>query len=75
MKNLIIDKPEDPLTYLENKVLEPESKLIFIVGPPGSKVQELCLFISDFLKYKCVTVGDRLKKEISKKSNLAHQIN
>ena len=24
MKNLIIDKPEDPLTYLAEKVIEPE---------------------------------------------------
>jgi hypothetical protein len=27
MKNLIIDKPEDPLTYLAEKVMEPECNL------------------------------------------------
>tara|TARA_B110000503_G_C6946258_1_gene329087 strand:+ start:39 stop:182 length:144 start_codon:yes stop_codon:yes gene_type:complete len=47
---LVIDKPEDPLTYLADKILEPDCKLkykkgnlIFIIGPPGSNVRELCL--------------------------------
>ena len=49
MKNLIIEKPDDPLSYLAEKVIEPECILIykgnfiFIIGPPGSNVRELCL--------------------------------
>jgi len=38
------------------------------VGPPGSKTRELALALGEYLKYNCISVGDLLKKEISKKS-------
>ena len=49
-----------------------KGNFIFIIGPPGSNVRELCLQISDYLSFTCVSVGGLLKKEISKKSNLGH---
>ena len=48
------------LTVLEKK--------IFLVGPPGSKVREMALQLSNYFGYTCISVGDLLKKEISKKS-------
>ncbi len=43
-----------------------------MVGPPGSNVRELSLSLCDYFHYTCVSVGDLLKKEISKKSELGH---
>lgn len=47
LKGLIIDQPKNPIDYLIGKLEEPEQKRIFIVGPPGLKVQELALSIAD----------------------------
>ncbi len=41
-----------------------------MVGPPGSNVRELTLQICDHYGYTCVSVGDLLKREISKKSDI-----
>ena len=49
-------------------------KRIFIVGPPGSKIREHALELSNYLNYTCISVGDLLIKEISKKSDLGQQI-
>ena len=49
-------------------------KKIFIVGPPGSNVRELALQLCDVIDYTCVSVGDLLKKEISKKSEMGQLI-
>ena len=49
-------------------------KKIFILGPTGSNSRELALELSDHLKFTCVSVGDLLKKEISKKTPLGQEI-
>lgn len=51
-----------------------KEKKIFIIGPTGSNARELSLEISDHLKFTCVSVGDLLKKEISKKTALGQEI-
>jgi adenylate kinase len=80
MKSLIIKKPDDPIEYLIKKLSEPEcngvrliiflEKKIFIIGPPGSKVRELALSLTEYFKFNFVSVGDLLIKELSKKSPL-----
>lgn len=42
-------------------------KKIFIVGPPGFKVRELALEVAEYYKFTTVSVGDLLRKEVSKK--------
>jgi hypothetical protein len=37
------------------------------VGPPGFKVRELALQVADHYKFTTVSVGDLLRKEVSKK--------
>jgi len=54
------------LYNISNKI----EKRIFIVGPPGSKIREHALELSNYLNYTCISVGDLLIKEISKKSDL-----
>ncbi|KRX07413.1 P-loop containing nucleoside triphosphate hydrolase [Pseudocohnilembus persalinus] len=74
MKQLIIKRPENPIDFLISELQQEPSKKIFIVGPPNSKVRELSLQLANHLKYTCVSVGDLLKREMSKKTNLGWQI-
>ena len=78
MKNLIKNKPDDPIKYLVNKLKSPEIKRLIIVGPPGSKRKEIALSLSEYLSeddnFVCISAGDLLNKEISKKSEYGKQI-
>ena len=53
-------------------------KRIIIVGPPGSKRKEIALSLAEYLSeensFICISVGDLLRKEISKKSEYGKQI-
>jgi hypothetical protein len=42
-------------------------KKVFLVGPPGFKVREFALQVADHYKFTTISVGDLLKKEVSKK--------
>ena len=44
------------------------------MGPPGSFRQENALFLSEHFGWKCITTGDLLRKEVSKKSALGGRI-
>ena len=44
------------------------------MGPPGSFRQENALFLSEHFSWKCITTGDLLRKEVSKKSALGARI-
>jgi len=45
-----------------------------LVGPVGSNSKEIALELCDYFGYTCVSIGDLLKKEISKKTNLGQEI-
>lgn len=45
-----------------------------MVGPPGSKVKEVALRLSQHFKATMISVGDLLKKEVVKKTDLGQQI-
>jgi adenylate kinase len=47
MKNLIIEQPQDPVPYLLDILQKPQTKRIFIMGPPGSKRKEHILTLAD----------------------------
>lgn len=78
MKSLIISKPSQPVPFLINKLTSPEIKRLIIVGPPGSKRKEIALSLAEYLSeensFVCLSVGDLLNKEISKKSEYGKQI-
>lgn len=50
------------------------------MGPPGSKRKEIALSLAEYLseerenQFVCISVGDLLRKEISKKSEFGKQI-
>ena len=50
-----------------------------LVGPPGSKRKEIALWLSETLsdegsKFECISVGDLINKEISKRSEYGKEI-
>lgn len=50
------------------------AKRIFITGPPGSNRKEVALALAEHFNWSCISVGDLLKKEVSKKSDLGKTI-
>ena len=74
---MVVKQPDDPVTYLIEKLSNPESqsinlayclvKKVFLVGPPGFKVREFALQVADHYKFTTISVGDLLKKEVNKK--------
>lgn len=47
-KSLIIQRPEDPLEFLMQKLKNPKPiNRIFVVGPPGSNRKEIALSLAD----------------------------
>lgn len=74
LKELIINKPIDPLGYMIKRIQTKDSKRIFITGPSGANRKEICLSLAESFGYSCVSVGDLLMKEIGKKDTNARQI-
>ena len=73
-KELVINKPENPIDYLIERLGREETKRIFITGYPGTEHYNVSQSIAESLGYKCFDVNHLLEKEISKKLENAHQI-
>ena len=74
-KDLIINRPEEPLDFLIEKLKNPKPIIrLFVVGPPGSNRKEIALSLADHFAWPCVSVGDLLNKEVSKKSEIGKEI-
>jgi adenylate kinase family enzyme len=50
------------------------AKRLFLVGPPGSGRKETALALSEHFSWGCISIGDLLKKEVSKKSEYGKAI-
>ena len=50
------------------------AKRIFIVGPPGSNRKMNALALAEHFNWSCISIGDLLKKEVSKKSDYGKAI-
>jgi len=50
------------------------AKRIFLVGPPGSNRKENALALAEYFSWACISIGDLLKKEVSKKSEYGKAI-
>jgi adenylate kinase len=44
------------------------------MGPPGSSRKETALALGEYFNWTCISVGDLLKKEVQKKSELGKEI-
>jgi adenylate kinase len=45
-----------------------------MVGPPGSNRKENALALGEYFGWACISMGDLLKKEVSKKTEFAAAI-
>ena len=66
-KELIINKPENPIDYLIERLKLKEVKRIFITGYSGTNRKSISLAISNALNYQCLSMNDLIDREISKK--------
>ena len=66
-KELIINRPENPLDYLITRLQRQDTKRIFITGYPGTNRKSICLAITNNLGYSCLNMAHLIDREISKK--------
>ena len=50
------------------------ARRIFLMGPPGSNRKENALALAEHFGWSCISIGDLLKKEVSKKSDYGKAI-
>lgn len=78
MKHLIVDQPADPIGHLVKKLEQSEMRRIILVRPPGSKGKEIALSLTEYLseneQLECISTGDLVDKEISKRSAFGKEI-
>lgn len=74
LKELVINKPSDPISYLMKRIKTKDSKRIFITGSSGTSRKEISLSLSESFGYTCVSMGDLIAKEITKKLDNARKI-
>ena len=73
-KELIVNKPKEPIDYLIKRIKKPDTKRIFITGSAGTDRKELALSISNHFNFHCISLGDLIQKEISKKIDISRKI-
>lgn len=73
-KELIVNKPKEPIDYLIKRIKKPDTKRIFITGSAGTDRKELALSISNHFNFHCISLGDLIHKEISKKIDISRKI-
>jgi adenylate kinase len=66
-KELIINKPDDPIDYLIERLKRKEVKRIFITGYSGTNRKSISLSIANALNYSCLSMDHLIEREISKK--------
>lgn len=73
-KELVINKPENPVDYLIERLGRKESRRIFITGHSGTNRKNICLALGNSLDYPCLNMGQKLDREIEKKLENAGKI-
>ena len=73
-KELIINKPENPIDYLIERLKRQEVKRIFITGYSGTNRKSISLSIANALNYSCLSMDHLIDREISKKMDNSSKI-
>lgn len=67
-KELIINKPSNPVDYLIERLGRKQTKRIFITGYAGKTRKEISLALAGSLGYKCLNMEDLIQREMEKKT-------
>ena len=73
-KELIINRPENPLDYLISRLQRQDTKRIFITGYSGTNKKSISLALTNELGYTCLDMDQLLNREISKKLDNSKKI-
>lgn len=74
LKELVINQPSDPIDYLVKRLKTPDVKRIFITGSAGINRKEISLSIANHFNYEGISIGDILRKEVSKKLDIGKKV-
>jgi len=74
LKELVIIKPDQPIDYLIKRLKTPDTKRIFITGSAGVNRREIALSLANHFNYEGISIGDILRKELSKKLDIGKKI-
>ena len=73
-KELLVNRPENPLDYLIARLKRQDTKRIFITGYSGTNRKSISLAIANSLSCSCLNMNDLIDKEIEKKLDDAQKI-
>ena len=73
-KELIINRPENPLDYLITRLNRPDVKRIFIIGYSGTNRKNISLALVNYFGYSCLNMNDIIEREIEKKLDNAKKL-
>lgn len=73
-KELIINRPENPLDYLISRLKRKDAKRIFITGYSGTDKKKISLALANELGYSCLNMDHLIEREISKKLDNSQKI-
>lgn len=73
-EELIINKPENPIDYLMERLKRKTPKRIFITGYSGTSVKTISLALANNLGYTCLNISHLLEREISKNNENSEKI-
>lgn len=73
-EELIINKPENPIDYLIERLKRKTPKRIFITGYSGTNVKTISLALANNLGYICLNISHLLEREMSKNNENSEKI-
>ena len=73
-EELIINKPNDPIDFLINRLKRKATKKIFITGFSGAGLKNVSLELANSLGFSCLNISHILEREISRNSENSEKI-
>jgi len=74
LKELLVDRPSDPLSYLVHKLEVTPARRVFLVGGAGSRKRAVGQELAQRFKLEFVSVGTVLKSEVARQSQKGEEI-
>jgi adenylate kinase len=68
LKELVVNKPTDPIDYLIKRLKTNDCRRFFITGGPGNERKEIALEVANVLNYKCISIGDSINGKFLEKN-------
>ena len=73
-EELIINKPDNPIDYLIERLQRKTTKRIFITGTPGAGIDGVCLSLANNLGYRIINMAQLIDNEVSNEPERAEAI-